>query len=56
MAFMGTLPFGSLLAGSLAKAIGAPYTIFVGGISCIIGALIFARKLPAITNAINVNN
>ena len=56
MAFMGTLPFGSLLAGSLAKAIGAPYTIFVGGISCIIGALIFARKLPAITNAINVSN
>jgi MFS family permease len=46
MAIMGTAPFGSLMAGSLAKVIGAPWTIFFGGISSIVGALFFLRKLP----------
>ena len=46
MAIMGTAPFGSLLAGWLAKIIGTPGTIFIGGISTIIGALVFFRKLP----------
>lgn len=46
MAIMGTAPFGSLMAGSLAKIIGTPWTIFFGGLSCIIGALFFLRKLP----------
>jgi len=48
MAFVGTTPFGSLLAGSLADAIGAPNTLIVGGICCIIGAIIFLRKLPTL--------
>jgi MFS family permease len=46
MAIMGTAPFGSLMAGGLAKVIGTPNTILVGGIACIIGALFFLRKLP----------
>lgn len=46
MAFMGMVPFGSLFSGILASAIGAPGTTLVGGISCILGALLFARKLP----------
>jgi MFS family permease len=46
MAVMGTAPFGSLLAGGLAKVIGTPGTIFTGGIITIIGALFFLRKLP----------
>jgi len=48
MAFMGTAPFGSLLAGGMASWIGAPHTLLVGGITCIIGALLFASKLPVI--------
>ena len=56
MAFMGTAPFGSLLAGSVAKVIGIPNTILIGGISCILGALFFVRKLPVITKAINGHN
>jgi MFS family permease len=48
MAFMGTAPFGSLLAGALASSIGAPYTLAIGGVSCVLGALLFARKLPEI--------
>ena len=46
MAIMGTAPFGSLMAGGLAKSIGTPGTILAGGIACIIGALFFLRKLP----------
>lgn len=52
MAFMGTAPFGSILAGGLANIIGTPNTILVGGISCILGALIFARKLPELRKMI----
>jgi len=48
MAFMGMVPFGSLLAGSLANNIGAPLTVMIGGISCILGSVLFARKLPAL--------
>jgi predicted MFS family arabinose efflux permease len=48
MAFMGTAPFGSLLAGAVAHRIGAPYTLFFGGIGCILGALWFATTLPAL--------
>jgi len=48
MAFVGTTPFGSLLAGSLANAIGAPNTLIVGGICCILGSIIFLRKLPTL--------
>ena len=46
MAFMGMAPFGSLLAGALAARYGAPLTIFVGGIACVMGAALFARRLP----------
>ncbi len=48
MAFMGMVPFGSLLAGSLADTIGTPETIMLCGICCILGSLVFALKLPAI--------
>jgi predicted MFS family arabinose efflux permease len=46
MAFMGTAPFGSLLAGSVADRIGAPHTLLIGGVGCIAGALWFALSLP----------
>jgi MFS family permease len=46
MAIMGTAPFGSLIAGALAKAIGTPVTIFIGGAACLTGAIFFYRKLP----------
>ncbi|HLP71997.1 MAG TPA: MFS transporter, partial [Bacteroidales bacterium] len=46
MAVMGTAPFGSLMSGALAKAIGTPNTILIFGICTIAGALIFLRKLP----------
>jgi predicted MFS family arabinose efflux permease len=48
MAFMGTAPFGSLLAGSVAERVGAPTTLMIGGIGCVLGGLWFFRILPAL--------
>jgi MFS family permease len=46
MAFFGTAPLGSLMAGALADRLGAPDTILVGGLACIAGAFVFFRQLP----------
>ena len=46
MMFMGMAPLGALLAGSLATQIGAPATVAAGGAVCLVGAAIFARRLP----------
>jgi MFS family permease len=48
MAFMGMVPFGGLFAGSLASQIGAPGTVMMGGFACLLGAILFARKLPSL--------
>jgi MFS family permease len=46
MAFFGMAPIGSLLAGTLAGRIGAPWTVFIGGLACVVGAMVFALMLP----------
>ncbi len=53
MAFFGTAPFGSLLAGGLANRIGAPNTLMIGGLACIIGAILFARRLPNLNKMVH---
>lgn len=45
MAFIGSMPFGSLILGGVADHIGAAYAIMIGGALCITGALIFALNL-----------
>ena len=50
--FMGMSPVGSLLGGSLASHIGAPLTILVNGITCVVGAFLFTRKLPSLRELI----
>jgi MFS family permease len=47
-AVMGTMPFGSLLAGAMGAGIGAPHTLLISGICCIAGALWFAKTLPSL--------
>src|SRR5882762_493320 len=39
--FMGVQPIGSLLAGGVAKRIGAPYTLGVFGLLVLVGSLVF---------------
>ena len=53
MAFMGTVPFGSLLAGFLASKIGAPHTLFIGGLCCIAGSFGFSRQRKALKAAVH---
>jgi MFS family permease len=48
MAFVGMAPFGSLLAGALAHAIGAPRTVIISGVACILGSMWFWSRIPAI--------
>ncbi len=48
MAFVGMAPFGSLLSGTLAHAIGAQHTVIVSGIACILGSLWFWSRLKAV--------
>jgi MFS family permease len=48
MMFMGMAPLGALFAGAMADRIGAPWTLAIGGVGAIIGAVFFARNLPSI--------
>ena len=48
MAFMGMAPVGSMVAGSVATQIGAPQTVRLGGVCCLVGALVFACHLPSL--------
>jgi MFS family permease len=47
MMFMGMAPFGALSAGAIAHHIGSPWTVALGGMACVVGALFFWAKLPA---------
>jgi len=47
MAFVGTTPFGSLLAGFMAAHFGAPTTLTVCGILCVAGSAWFASDLAS---------
>jgi MFS family permease len=47
MMFMGMAPFGALLGGALADRLGAPITVSTGAVASIVGAIVFARQLPA---------
>jgi len=48
MAFVGSAPFGSLLAGGLAAWIGAPHTVMMTGACCLGGSLWYTLELPKI--------
>jgi len=52
MAFVGMAPFGSLLAGISAHAMGAPLTVMLSGACCLAGAIWFATQVRAIRKLI----
>jgi MFS family permease len=45
MCFMGMSPFGALLAGMLGDRLGAPRTLAVAGVVCLIAGLFFSLSL-----------
>jgi MFS family permease len=52
MSFMGMAPLGSLLAGYLADQIGAPLTVRLAGIGCIVGSVIFAFQFRTLRSLV----
>jgi MFS family permease len=54
MAFMGMAPFGSLLAGSMAHAFGAPWTVIANGAVVLVAGALFATRLPKLGRQIRV--
>ena len=51
MTFMGMAPIGSLISGTLAHHITAPYTVMLGGAACVAGGIAFGFVLPSIRPA-----
>jgi MFS family permease len=43
--FMGVQPLGALLAGGIAKRIGAPHTLGIFGTLCLLGSLLFTFRV-----------
>jgi MFS family permease len=52
MAFMGMAPLGSLIAGFLAGLYGPANAIRVGGLACLVGALLFALQFGRLRAAV----
>jgi MFS family permease len=48
MAFFGTVPIGSLIAGVAANRLGAQLTVRLGAVVCLASGVWFAYKLPAL--------
>jgi hypothetical protein len=48
MIFIDIAPVGSLVAGTVATHLTAPHMVGIGGLCCLVGALVFARHLPAL--------
>jgi len=53
--FMGTAPFGSLLAGLLASKVGAADTLLINGACALIASLLFVTRLPALTHSLRAH-
>jgi MFS family permease len=51
MAFVGMMPFGSLLGGMLANHMGAPHAVLISGVGCVLAALWFSYELPSVRKA-----
>jgi MFS family permease len=51
MASMGTMPFGSLIAGIVASHLGAPHAVLISAGCCVVGSFFFARKVPSLRSA-----
>ena len=48
MSFMGAMPLGNLIAGSVASRYGAPTTVAAGGLLCMVAGVLFAWHLPTL--------
>ncbi|MGC9066048.1 MAG: MFS transporter [Candidatus Ratteibacteria bacterium] len=56
IAFMGTQPVGSYLAGLLGKTIGIQNTVMLGGVLCIIGSVILKKSYMSFLKDVGEEN
>jgi len=52
MAFMGLAPFGSLIGGGVATALGTPTALLLCGAGCLAAGLVFGIRLAALRRLI----
>ena len=52
MSFLGITPLGSLLLGTVTKAIGVPYTLLISGSFCLVAAAFYARRKKIVISQI----
>lgn len=52
MAFTGTAPVGGLISGSVSEVIGAPLTLGVCGVFCLLIAVVYTAMLPGIAKSV----
>jgi MFS family permease len=48
MAFLGTMPLGSVASGIIAERLDAPITIALGGVACVVTGAWFMSRLPSL--------
>ncbi len=46
MSFLGMISFGNLFQGPLVSWVGAPVTVAIDGVICVLVAIFFASQLP----------
>jgi len=47
LAFLGLTPFGSLIAGAVAKATSASFAVTLGAVICMMAGLVVMRRVPS---------
>ena len=52
LAFMGMAPLGSLMGGLLARWLGTPQAVLIGGIVCLVAGVCFLRLLEPARTAV----
>jgi MFS family permease len=50
LTFAGIMPFGNLIAGSLAQGLGVSFSVLIGGIICAVFFVIISLAIPQIRN------
>lgn len=56
MSFLGMISFGNLFQGTLVSWLGAPTTVAVSGIICVVIAIFFARQLPKLRQMVWISH
>jgi len=54
LSFLGVMPFGNMIAGSVASVLGAPRTVLISGACVVIAGLFFGFKISGLSSSIHL--